>query len=259
LTHTLKAKATAIQESIGNGTFEGVALELLDPFRYIQHNPNVSSGRAAILALHDQLPVDTTRARVVRAFEDGDYGFVHVDYVLGVPVIAFDVHHFRDGRSIEHWDNLQETAASPNRSGRTMIDGETAITDRDRTADNKLLIVRYVEDVLVRGKLDACETYFEGKQLIQHNPHLEDGTDALLACLNEGRRMDAQRGTRYVALHKVLGEGNFVLAICEGFVDGVHCAMYDLYRIQKEKIVEHWDVIEAIPSVTERKNFNGKF
>lgn len=253
---TLREKTTTIQESIGKGNFEAVALEYLDPFRYKQHNPNIASGRAAILALHDQLPLETTRAQVIRAFQDGDFGFVHVDYFLDGPVVAFDIHRFVNDRTVEHWDNLQAEPNGLNPSGHSMIDGATEVTDLDRTQENKLLVVRYVEDVLVRGKLERSIHYFEGDQLIQHSPSIADGTPALIASLSTA---SDETGSRYAALRHVFGEGNFVLAVCEGFVDGIHSSIYDLYRIKGSKIVEHWDVIEAIPEVQSWKNYNGKF
>lgn len=40
---------------------------------------------------------------------------------------------------------------------------------------------------------------------------------------------------------------------------GEHSAFFDLYRLEYDRIVEHWDVIEAIPVAADRKNANGKF
>ena len=62
--------------------------------------------------------------------------------------------------------------------------------------------------------------------------------------------------------HKVLGQGNFVLMISEGLFDGIPTAFYDLYRLEKGKQVEHWDVLETISlqrAPAEGKNSNGKF
>jgi predicted SnoaL-like aldol condensation-catalyzing enzyme len=56
-----------------------------------------------------------------------------------------------------------------------------------------------------------------------------------------------------------LAEGNFVLSICEGRLDGQHSSFYDLFRLAKGKIIEHWDTIEPIPPRNEWKNENGKF
>ena len=64
----------------------------------------------------------------------------------------------------------------------------------------------------------------------------------------------------YHKLHKVLGQGNYVLTLSEGvFGKGEPTAFYDLFRLEDGLIVEHWDVISTIPPQTEWKNTNGKF
>ena len=64
----------------------------------------------------------------------------------------------------------------------------------------------------------------------------------------------------YTKLHKVLGQGNFVLTISEGkFGKGDLTSFYDLFRMENGQIVEHWDVIETIAPEAEHKNTNGKF
>src|SRR5258706_8853787 len=60
-------------------------------------------------------------------------------------------------------------------------------------------------------------------------------------------------------IHRVLGEGNFVLVVSEGHFGKDHDAFYDLFRIENSKIAEHWDVIEPIPAKENWKNNNGKF
>jgi predicted SnoaL-like aldol condensation-catalyzing enzyme len=64
---------------------------------------------------------------------------------------------------------------------------------------------------------------------------------------------------KYDRIHRVLGEGNFVLTISEGSFAGTHSSFYDLFRVEQGKIAEHWDTIEAIPARSEWKNENGKF
>ena len=63
----------------------------------------------------------------------------------------------------------------------------------------------------------------------------------------------------YNRIHRVLAEGNFVLSVSEGSLDGVHSAFYDLFRAAKDKLVEHWDTIEGIAPRSDWKNENGKF
>jgi predicted SnoaL-like aldol condensation-catalyzing enzyme len=250
-----KEKTTALQKSIE--LRNGSDLNIIHPNRYKQHNLHIGDGAVAISALLNSLPHDEVYTNVIRAFEDGDYSFVHVDYYLFGPTVAFDIHRYEDGMAVEHWDNLQDTPLGRNKSGRTMTDGKTQAKDHDRTAANKALAQRFTQQILVEQQIAAIDTYFDGDFLIQHNPDMSDGVAEFLAV----RQMWAQQGTpaRYDRIHKVLGEGNFVLVLSEGSFLGKHAAFYDLYRIDNDKIVEHWDVIEEIPAEKNWKNSNGKF
>ena len=60
-------------------------------------------------------------------------------------------------------------------------------------------------------------------------------------------------------IHKILGQGNFVLVVAEGAISDKPVAYYDLFHVENNKIAEHWDVIENIPPQSEWKNQNGKF
>lgn len=252
---TNRDKAEAIQNSIETETLS--ELGLINPQSYKQHNPHVATGLQAILDLHEQMPMDKVYTNVVRKFQDGDFGFVHVDYFLFEPTVAFDIHRFENGVSVEHWDNLQLNPKKLNKSGRTMTDGKTKAIDHHKTEQNKSLVTGYVQDILIDRKLELLPKYFKADKLIQHNPDMGDGVQEFLHVLeqweNEGKPQT------YIKLHKVLGEGNFILALSEGFFKGDHVAFYDLYRVEDDKIVEHWDVIEAIPEPEKRKNDNGKF
>ena len=50
-----------------------------------------------------------------------------------------------------------------------------------------------------------------------------------------------------------------MLAVSEGSLGGVHSAIYDLFRIDEGRLVEHWDTVEAVPPRSDWKNGNGKF
>ena len=63
----------------------------------------------------------------------------------------------------------------------------------------------------------------------------------------------------YTKIHKVLGEGNFVLCISEGSFADKPTSFYDLFRVESGKIVEHWDVMETILPKDQWQNSNGKF
>jgi predicted SnoaL-like aldol condensation-catalyzing enzyme len=207
-----KEKTTALQNSIEIGN--GLELNLLNLDRYKQHNLNLEDGVAGIAAIHDLLPRDKIYTNVVRAFEDGDYSFVHVDYYLFGPTVAFDIHRYEDGLAVEHWDNLQDMPLGRNKSDRTMTDGKTQAKDHDKTAANKALVQRFTQQILIEQQVATINTYFEGDQLLQHNPSMGDGVAEFLAVRQEWE----QQGTpaRYDRVHKVLGEGNFSLVLSFG-------------------------------------------
>ena len=168
-------------------------------------------------------------------------------------MVAFDVFRLEDGKIAEHWDNFS-LFADPNPSGRTQSDGPTEITDLDKTAANKDVVEAFISKVLIDGNFDVA-TEFANPVYMQHNPEVGDGLETLAAAIEAmskvGQKME------YTKLHKVLGQGNFVLSMAEGFMGGKWTAYYDLFRLEEGKIVEHWDVISEIPE--EQANDNGKF
>jgi len=47
--------------------------------------------------------------------------------------------------------------------------------------------------------------------------------------------------------------------VSEGKFDGNQSAFYDLFRVHKGKLVEHWDTTEKIVPESEWENNNDKF
>ena len=250
-----KDKVVALLKSIETGAQEPVGY--INPNKYIQHNLGVADGLAGFGALLQQLPPNSAKVNTVRAFEDGDFVFTQTDYNFFGPKIGFDIFRFENGKIVEHWDNLQEKPENPNPSGHTMIDGTTEIKDINKTEENKTLVKNFVEDILVNGKMEKLAGYFDGDNYIQHNPNIANG----LSGLGKALEYMASQGItmKFDKVHRVLGEGNFVLTISEGSFGDKHTSFYDLFRVENGKIAEHWDVMETITPKDEWKNDNGKF
>ncbi|MBQ0786196.1 MAG: nuclear transport factor 2 family protein [Oceanihabitans sp.] len=251
---SIKEKTLAVLKSIETGDPQGVSY--INAANYKQHNLAVADGLDGFGALLALAPEDGFKENTVRAFEDGDYGFTQTEYDFFGPKIGFDVFRFENGKVVEHWDNLIEKAAA-NPSGHTQTDGTTSITDLDKTESNKTLVSNFVNDILVHGQMDQISNYFNGDNYIQHNPNIADGLSGLGQAL-EGM---AKQGItmEFDTVHKVLGQGNFVLTISEGTFAGQPTSYYDLFRVEDGKIAEHWDVMETIAPEADRKNTNGKF
>ncbi|MGR7814367.1 nuclear transport factor 2 family protein [Lacinutrix undariae] len=250
-----KQKVIALLKSIETGAQEPAGY--INPNKYMQHNLGVADGLAGFGALLQQVPPNSAKVNTIRAFEDGNFVFTQTDYNFFGPKIGFDIFRFENGKIVEHWDNLQETPANPNPSGNTMINGTTEIKDIDKTAENKTLVNNFVNDILVNGKMEKLTGYFDGDNYIQHNPQIANGLSGLGKALeymaSEGITM------KYNKVHKVLGEGDFVLTVSEGAFADKPTSFYDLFRVENGKIAEHWDVLETIAPKAEWKNNNGKF
>lgn len=225
---------------------------------YIQHNPFIPTGLEAFIQLLPVLKQNGTTAENVRMFEDGNYVIMHNVWHNAKPFGAYEMVSFdiirldENGKVAEHWDVLMPQTP-PNPSGRTLTDGETVITDLDKTEANKQQISKWI-DVRSYGTPEQVVKFreaFFAHDYKQHNPVAADGLKGFLLA----RKSEQWEFTK---LHKVLGEGNFVLSISEGMVKGKHSAFYDLFRIENGKVVEHWDVIQPIPK-TGLANNNGMF
>ncbi|MEF2967152.1 nuclear transport factor 2 family protein [Paenibacillus sp. M1] len=251
----LVLKAVAVLESFESGNPEAITA-YVNPNQYIQHNQSLLDGRAAMLGALDHLKQIGTKVSIKRALVDGDYVVLHSVYEFFGPKIIIDIFRFEDGLIVEHWDNMQEMEGKTP-SNHTMIDGPVTVKDIDKTDANKQFVKNYVENILLGKNLGLLASYFDGDNYIQHSPHIADGLSGLHAALQALNEKNIK--FEYTHLHQVIGQGDFVLAVSEGLFDGQETAFYDLFRVENEKIAEHWDVIEAILPVEKRKNSNSRF
>ncbi|MEL7392070.1 MAG: nuclear transport factor 2 family protein [Pseudomonadota bacterium] len=234
--------------------------ELANP-GYIQHNPFIPTGLEPFIELLPVLEAAGTTAENVRMFQDDDYVFMHNVWrnaePFGAPeMVAYDIIRVDEsGKVAEHWDALQPLVAETV-SGRTQTDGPTEATDLDQTEANKALAVALIEDVLMGKDPAKITEYISAESYAQHNPTIADGLDGIIAAVET---LTAQGNTFvYTEIHAVLGEGNFVLTVSEGEWSGGTHAFYDLFRMEDGMIVEHWDVIQPVPTEG-LANTNGMF
>ena len=249
-----KTKVVELITSIETGNTEPV--RYINEKKYIQHNLAVKDGLEGFGEVLSMLPKGSAKAKVYRAFQDGDFVFTHTKYNFFGPKAGFDIFRFEDGKIVEHWDNLQ-TIVEKTASGRSMFDGPTEITDLDKTEENKQLVKNLINDVFFGKNPNKITEYISTTKYHQHNPYVKDG----LSGLGEALESLAKSGMPmvYKKNHKILGEGNFVLSVSEGVFMKKDVAFYDLFRIENGKIVEHWDTIEEIPAKAQWQNKNGKF
>ena len=225
--------------------------------RYTQHSTGVADGTEGFLAFFTPFLANhpDRDIRVVRAFEDGPYVFVHVYQRLDggaaewVTTDLFDTD--ANDKIVEHWDVISAFAGR-NTSGHTQIDGDTEIRDLEQTQANKELIAEFTRVVLQGGQVDRIADFISDT-FIQHSPETGDGIAAF-------RRKLATAGREivYRTVFRLVGCGNFVVTYSCAEIGKDEFAIFDIYRLERGLIIEHWDNAEPIPSPEEAGN-SGKF
>ena len=230
---------------------------------YIQRNPMLPSGSAVIKKFLSRQaeaePADARPNEVHRMIGEGDLVATHSTYYnFGeTPLVAFDIFRIEDGRIAEHWDNLEPLRTEPNPAGRTQTDGWTEITDLDKTAENKALVIELIEKMFIGGERLDITQYINPAKYLQHNPDAGDG----LKGIQELMAANAAKGLkiRYDEIGIAVAEGNFVLTGVAGARGDTPTAFYDLFRLEDGLIVEHWDVISPIQTENLPDGYPGKF
>ncbi|HVF95344.1 MAG TPA: nuclear transport factor 2 family protein [Sphingomonas sp.] len=108
-----------------------------------------------------------------------------------------------------------------------------------RAPSIKALALRAQTELLVDKDLSAFDRYW-GEPYIQHNPLLPDGLDAVRAFMT--RAVPLAR----VEIFRTLAEGDMVAFHQRVTLPDAVLAVFDIYRVEHGRFVEHWDAMEAV-------------
>jgi len=121
-----------------------------------------------------------------------------------------------------------------------------------KLAANKKLVLAFYEQIIGRKDLDGALKYM-GATYKQHAPYAADGHDGLRAWLAGFKQ--AFPDHRY-EVKRVIAEGDYVMLHLHG-MGGPNPhgeSVVDIFRVENGKVVEHWDIIQAIPETADNAN-----
>jgi len=113
------------------------------------------------------------------------------------------------------------------------------------TEDNRALIADFARMFYTERDVRGAFEKYVAPDYIQHNPGIADGRDAAIAALAP---KFAQPGSRF-EIKRIIVDGDHAVIHLHGRAGGSGRggAVADIYRIEDGRIVEHWDVLQAIP------------
>ncbi len=118
----------------------------------------------------------------------------------------------------------------------------------------KEIVTAYMNDVWVNRNVEALDKYISTKVFIQHNPNLDNGKDALKNFLPYLFGTIMPHGTWEVK--RVIAEDNMVVVHSLVIAAPNHkgTAVVDIFRLEDDMIVEHWDLSHDVPETTKSGN-----
>lgn len=125
-------------------------------------------------------------------------------------------------------------------------------------SDAKHTALEFFDALMVRKQpAEAAERFFGPQGYIQHNPKVPTGpADGFVATLGALFEQYPEWSTE---IKRVVTEGDLVVVHhhVRNTPSDLGLAVVDIFRVEQGKLVEHWDVIQPVP--TEAANDNTMF
>jgi predicted SnoaL-like aldol condensation-catalyzing enzyme len=114
---------------------------------------------------------------------------------------------------------------------------------RNQLEANKKLVADFYQELFGDKNVESIDKYI-GETYIQHNPILPDGRDVLKQAVAEWFKGAPKEK---IDIHHLSADGDLVYIHTKSVIGGKVSSVIDIFRLENNKIVEHWDVITALP------------
>jgi predicted SnoaL-like aldol condensation-catalyzing enzyme len=229
---------------------------------YIQHNPNIPTGRAAFVAFFSRRPpVNPIPAKLdpapVVAGARGDYVWLVMEHEDKDPrdpsktyhYNSFDVYRLANGKIQEHWDSAQRNAGSA--AVTLAARGATGDTGKVSSTEKKNIAIATLElkDMLQYGHLELADKVMD-PGYIQHNPNVPQGREGFQQFMARvpGRKPEEIKPEWKAAPVLTLANGPYVFMMWDRMTkDPADPSKeytwnhFDVLRIEGGMVKEHWD------------------
>jgi predicted SnoaL-like aldol condensation-catalyzing enzyme len=246
---------------------------------YIQHNPNVPTGRAAFIAFFSRRPPvnpipEKLDPPAPVAGAKGDFIWLIMEHQDKDPrdpsktyyYNSFDVYRLNSsgkekGKIQEHWDTGQKTPLIPAPAGPYMkVNGNTgklSATEKKNIA----IATEELKDMLQYGHLELADKSMD-VNYIQHNPNVPQGREGFKQFMSRvpGRTPEAIKPEWKAAPVLTLANGPYVLMMWDRRAkDPADQSKeytwnhFDVVRIENGIVKEHWDEARIAPPSPQAK------
>lgn len=125
--------------------------------------------------------------------------------------------------------------------------------NKTTSEQNKKIVTDFYELAFNKHKPTEAAKKYIGDKYIQHNPFVPNGAEAFYTYFEDHFKKNPKSK---VTIHRALADGDLVALHLHSRLNDKDPgqAIVDIFRVENGKIVEHFDVIQAVPEKTVNGN-----